>query len=130
MKNYYSGIIALIVAMMGFGFTNPTKKKQKRIDTVILEFTGDPLNWWEVEDETLWVENPSFDIDESCLGNKATCAIEVEVGSLSGTAPTRYLNEYRLALLAVPGGGGTTYGYGVSPKINSPDTLWFQWYRN
>jgi hypothetical protein len=130
MKNYYSGMIAVMIAMICFGFTNPNEKAKMNVDTIVLTFRGSIFSEAQIEDGTFWVEEPDFyDPEyEGCVGNGAACAIQVNIDSTLGWPGPRYLDTSKIWLVATYTGGTPSRGYVVNTHINSPDLIWNQWH--
>lgn len=128
MKKYLSGMIAVVIASMCFGFTN-AKQKQKPDSYVILKFMGDIHDKSQVEDETLWVEDPTFDEEyEGCYGSGATCAIRVDENSVLGYLGSRYLDSSKIWLVASPVDGvSSAQGYWVEEAVINQYFISYEW---
>ncbi|WP_316811454.1 hypothetical protein [Pedobacter heparinus] len=116
MKKYISGIIAVVIAVVCFGFISPKKRHINNSD-VVLTFRGNITNRLEVEDGSYWIEEPSFGNPEyeGCWGPGATCAIRVPEQLVTGYYGYRYLDGTQVGLAvgdSVWGGGGI-YGWHV-----------------
>ncbi|NML23004.1 hypothetical protein HHL16_19155 [Pseudoflavitalea sp. G-6-1-2] len=76
MKNYLFGTIAVLFALIGVAFTSPPKKS-----ITYVQFVGNPVFLFDVEDETLWEEVFSIPF---CNGvNQQACRIRIDDSRLT-----------------------------------------------
>ena len=99
-RKLYAAIVAA-VTILGFSAFKITESKEGKIlAPVTIYFHGSPANSADVENESLWTEEPN---NENCdTGNQNACAMVVDESALAtGTPGTRELDPSKLSIQAL-----------------------------
>src|SRR5690606_10096117 len=98
-KNFL--MVVALATVIGFSaFKMAEDKTGKPLAPVTIYFHGSPANSADVENESLWTEEPN---NENCnTGNQNACAMVVDESALApGTPGTRELDPSKLSIQAL-----------------------------